>query len=57
MSGLLSLMLVPLILYVIYSPDVKDSPDAPRLAKERLTKMGPMSKKDKIMAGLLLLTV
>ncbi|KAL6643635.1 hypothetical protein ACP70R_018401 [Stipagrostis hirtigluma subsp. patula] len=55
--GLLSLVLVPLILYVIYPPEVKSSPDAPRLAKERLAKMGPMTKEEKIMAGTLLLTV
>lgn len=55
--GLLSLVLVPLILYVIYPPEVKASPDAPRLAKERLAKMGPMSTEEKIMAGTLLLTV
>jgi len=48
---------VPLILYVIYPPEVKASPDAPRLAKERLAKMGPMSTEEKIMAGTLLLTV
>ena len=56
-TGLLSLVLVPLILFVIYPPEVKASPDAPRLAKERLAKMGPMSTEEKIMAGTLLLTV
>ncbi|XP_006664065.2 dicarboxylate transporter 1, chloroplastic [Oryza brachyantha] len=55
--GLLSLVFVPLILYLIYPPEVKTSPDAPRLAKERLAKMGPMSKEEKIMAGTLFLTV
>jgi len=55
--GLLSLVLVPLILYVIYPPEVKSSPDEPSLAKERLAKMGPMSKAETIMAGTLLLTV
>jgi anion transporter len=55
--GLLSLVFVPLILYLIYPPEVKTSPDAPRLAKERLEKMGPMSKEEKIMAGTLFLTV
>ncbi|VAI14513.1 unnamed protein product [Triticum turgidum subsp. durum] len=55
--GLLSLLIVPLVLYVIYPPEVKTSPDAPRLAKERLAKMGPMSTEEKIMAGTLLLTV
>ncbi|XP_050368050.1 dicarboxylate transporter 1, chloroplastic [Argentina anserina] len=55
--GLVSLMVVPLLLYVIYPPSVKSSPDAPKLAKERLEKMGPLSKNETIMAGTLFLTV
>ncbi|KAK1681162.1 hypothetical protein QYE76_042010 [Lolium multiflorum] len=56
LTGLLSLVLVPLVLYVIYPPEVKSSPDAPRLEKEKLATMGPMSKEEKIMGGTLLLT-
>ncbi|KAL3620396.1 dityrosine synthesis enzyme [Castilleja foliolosa] len=55
--GLVSLIVVPLLLYVIYPPTVKSSPDAPKLAKEKLAAMGPMSKNEIIMAGTLLLTV
>ncbi|KAL8029352.1 hypothetical protein ABFX02_14G220300 [Erythranthe guttata] len=55
--GLVSLIVVPLLLYIIYPPTVKSSPDAPKLAKEKLAKMGPMSKNEIIMAGTLLLTV
>ncbi|KAK8683192.1 hypothetical protein V6N13_039258 [Hibiscus sabdariffa] len=55
--GLVSLLVVPLILYVIYPPTVKASPDAPKLAKEKLEKMGPMTKNEIIMAGTLFLTV
>ncbi|XP_021812060.1 dicarboxylate transporter 1, chloroplastic [Prunus avium] len=55
--GLVSLIVVPLLLYVIYPPEVKSSPDAPKLARERLEKMGPLSNKEIIMAGTLLLTV
>ncbi|KAI4322097.1 hypothetical protein L6164_021818 [Bauhinia variegata] len=55
--GLLSLVLVPLILYVIYPPTVKTSPDAPKLARERLQKMGPMTTDEKIMTATLFLTV
>ncbi|KAJ0623664.1 putative solute carrier family 13 [Helianthus annuus] len=55
--GIVSLIVVPLILYVIYPPTVKSSPDAPKLAKEKLEKMGPMTKNEIIMAGTLLLTV
>ncbi|KAL0418509.1 UNVERIFIED_CONTAM: Dicarboxylate transporter 1, chloroplastic [Sesamum radiatum] len=55
--GLVSLVVVPLLLYIIYPPTVKSSPDAPKLAKEKLEKMGPMSKNEIIMAGTLLLTL
>ncbi|XP_038901458.1 dicarboxylate transporter 1, chloroplastic [Benincasa hispida] len=55
--GLISLIVVPLLLYVIYPPTVKSSPDAPKLAREKLEKMGPMTKNEIIMAGTLLLTV
>ncbi|KAG5566274.1 hypothetical protein RHGRI_002018 [Rhododendron griersonianum] len=55
--GLVSLILVPLILYVIYPPSVKSSPDAPKLAREKLKSMGPMSRNEIIMAATLVLTV
>ncbi|XP_034688438.1 dicarboxylate transporter 1, chloroplastic [Vitis riparia] len=55
--GLVSLIVVPLLLYVIYPPTVKSSPDAPKLAREKLENMGPMSRNEIIMAGTLLLTV
>lgn len=55
--GIVSLIVVPALLYVIYPPTVKSSPDAPKLAKENLQKMGPMTKNEIIMAGTLLLTV
>ncbi|KAK7312440.1 hypothetical protein VNO77_36302 [Canavalia gladiata] len=55
--GLASLVLVPLILYVIYPPTLKNSPDAPKLAREKLQKMGPMTAHEKIMTATLFLTV
>lgn len=55
--GLVSLIVVPFILYVIYPPTVKSSPDAPKLAREKLQNMGPMTANEKIMAGTLLITV
>ncbi|WOK92411.1 dicarboxylate transporter 1, chloroplastic [Canna indica] len=55
--GLVSLLVVPLLLYLIYPPTVKSSPDAPKLAREKLEKMGPMTKNEIIMAGTLFLTV
>lgn len=55
--GLVSLLVVPMLLYIIYPPTIKSSPDAPKLAREKLEKMGPMSKNEIIMAVTLLLTV
>jgi len=55
--GLVSLIIVPLLLYLIYPPSVKSSPDAPKLAKEKLEKMGPMTQNEIIMSATLLGTV
>lgn len=55
--GLISLLVVPLLLYIIYPPSVKSSPDAPKLAREKLETMGPMTKDEMIMAATLLVTV
>ncbi|KAM0937649.1 putative solute carrier family 13 [Dioscorea sansibarensis] len=55
--GIVSLIVVPFLLYIIYPPSVKSSPDAPKLARQNLEKMGPMTKNEIIMAGTLLLTV
>jgi divalent anion:Na+ symporter, DASS family len=38
--GVASLVLIPLILYKIYPPEVKETPGASQLAKERLAEMG-----------------
>ncbi|MED6119056.1 dityrosine synthesis enzyme [Stylosanthes scabra] len=55
--GLVSLVVVPLLLYIVYPPTLKSSPDAPKLAREKLQNMGPMSSNEKIMTATLLLTV
>jgi len=57
LPGLVCLISVPLILYVLYPPEVKDSPEAPEKAKEELAKLGPMSGDEKIMAAALVVTV
>lgn len=55
--GLVSLLVVPALLYALYPPEIKSSPDAPRLARDNLAKMGPMSANEKVMAATLLGTV
>ena len=41
---LVALILVPFLLYKLFAPEVKETPEAPRAAAEELQKMGPMSK-------------
>lgn len=47
--GLVSLALVPFILYRFYPPEIKDTPYAVQMAKDKLQEMGPMSRNEKIM--------
>lgn len=46
--GSFTLLTMPLLLYVLYPPKVKDTPDAPIEAKKQLEKLGPMSTDEKI---------
>lgn len=48
--GILAMILVPLALYILFPPEVKKTPEAPRIAHEELTKMGPMTAKEKILS-------
>lgn len=49
--GLLSLILVPLLLYRLYRPEVAVTPAAPELAKRELAQMGPMKTSEWMMLG------
>ena len=55
--GLFALLTMPLLMYIIYPPEKKDTPDAPALAKKELEKLGPMSTDEKITAGAFAVTV
>ncbi|TCW06452.1 DASS family divalent anion:Na+ symporter [Raoultella sp. BIGb0138] len=49
--GLLCLILLPLILLVVWPPEIKKSPEAAALAKEKLAAMGKVTAKEYIMLG------
>mmetsp|Transcript_18497 Transcript_18497/g.51906 ORF Transcript_18497/g.51906 Transcript_18497/m.51906 type:complete len:564 (-) Transcript_18497:806-2497(-) len=55
--GLVCLVGVPLLLYALYPPELKDTPDAPETAKKQLEKCGPLSRNEKITAGAFAITV
>ena len=41
--GLASLIILPLLLYIIYPPEMKDTPEAPNFARDKLKNLGPLS--------------
>ncbi len=43
--------LVPWIIFKIFPPEIKETPEAPQIAQEALEKMGPVHKNEWIMAG------
>lgn len=49
LPGLVSLLVIPPILYVLYPPEIKDTREAQAMAKDELHNMGPMSGPEKIM--------
>src|SRR5215213_1122648 len=47
--GLLSLIVVPLLIYRLFPPEVKHTPDAARAASAELEHLGPMTRAEKMM--------
>ncbi len=49
LPGLVSLLLVPYLIYRVYPPQVVETPGASRMAHERLQEMGPVSRSEWVM--------
>ena len=47
--GALSLLLVPLLIFRLYPPEITTTPEAPELARERLRQMGAMTRDERIL--------
>lgn len=47
--GLVSLVVVPLVLYRVFPPEIKHTPAAAELAAEHLREMGRMKRREKVM--------
>ena len=50
-------LVCPLLVYVIYPPEVNESADAPRWAGQELSKMGSITRPELIMGGLAILAL
>ena len=55
--GLILFPLVPLLLYKIYPPEIRESPDAARWAQEELRNLGPMARRERTMLLLALVAL
>ena len=53
--GLLSLIIVPYLLYKMYPPEIKETPQAAEMAHQELEKMGSMKRDEKVMLWVFLL--
>lgn len=51
LPGVVCIALVPLVVYAIYPPEIKSTPDARTYAQSKLMEMGPMSYGEKIMVA------
>ena len=47
--GLLSLLLVPLLIYRLYPPQITHTPAAPEIARQRLAELGAMTRDEQIL--------
>ena len=54
--GVVSLLAVPLLLYRLYPPDVRRTPDAAAFAADELRRMGAMARGERIMLAVFALT-
>ncbi|KAI3803809.1 hypothetical protein L1987_31971 [Smallanthus sonchifolius] len=57
LPAFVSLLLTPYILYKLYPPETKDTPDAPAMAAKKLELMGPVTTNEWVMIGTMLLAV
>src|SRR5262249_2599265 len=55
--GLLLLSLLPLLVYLIYPPEIRSSQEVATWAKGELARMGPLSSKEGVMALSILLAL
>jgi DASS family divalent anion:Na+ symporter len=53
--GLLSLLVIPYLIYKIYPPEIKETPEAVELAREKLNAMGPIKTSEWVMLGTFIL--
>jgi DASS family divalent anion:Na+ symporter len=57
LPAIVSLLATPYLLYKIYPPETKDTPEAPALAAEKQKQMGPVTKNEWVMIATMIFAV
>ncbi|KAF8781094.1 hypothetical protein HU200_001070 [Digitaria exilis] len=57
LPAIASLLATPYLVYKIFPPEIKETPEAPALAAEKLKRMGPVTKSEWAMIGTMILAV
>lgn len=57
LPALMALSATPFILFKLFPPEIKETPDAPVMARQKLEQMGPISRNEWVMAGTMLVTI
>ncbi|XP_010520600.1 PREDICTED: dicarboxylate transporter 2.1, chloroplastic-like [Tarenaya hassleriana] len=57
LPGIISLLCTPVILYKLYPPEIKHTPDAPVIAAKKLEEMGSIRRNEWILVGTMLLSI
>ncbi len=55
LPGLVAMALMPLVLYWLSPPEIKDTPAASQFARDRIAELGPVKRKEKILLGVFVL--
>lgn len=55
--AIIATIVIPLIIYKIFPPEIKETPNAKKWADDRLADMGPVTKPEKIMSAVFLLAI
>jgi len=55
LPGLVAILLMPLVLYWLYPPQIKTTPNARQFARDKLAERGPLSRGETIMLGVFVL--
>jgi DASS family divalent anion:Na+ symporter len=53
--GIISMFAVPLLVLVMTRPQIRETPEAAQLARDELTRMGPMSRHERVLLGIFIL--